>query len=202
MQNAIDVCEILGANPLIGPFASPCGVLVGRGRTQEEWNWCVDIMQQSSDYAQKAGINLAFEAINRFETFFINTVQDAYQLAKDVDRDNFGIVFDTFHANIEEENLAVALSEVIDKVYHVHISENHRGIPGAGHIRFGDVFKVLRSHNYDRWLTIEAFGNAVPEVAAATCIWRPIVPSNEKLCKKGLNFITKQWQRSEKYVNV
>lgn len=196
LKNAIKTCDILGAKTLIGPFASPCGALLGRGPNEEEWKWAVEAMKKASQTAQKVGVDLAFEAINRFETYFINTLADAYRLARDVDEPNFGLLFDTFHANIEELNIASALKDVIDKVYHVHISENNRGIPGSGHIRFPELFKVLKANQYDRWLTIEAFGNAVPEVAAATCIWRTMFKDNETLCKQGLDFIKKQWDKA------
>jgi D-psicose/D-tagatose/L-ribulose 3-epimerase len=196
IKKAIKTCDILGADTLIGPLASPCGTLVGRGRTEDEWNWCVEIMKKSALEAQKVGVDIAFEAINRFETYFINTAGDAYQLAKEVEEKNFGILFDTFHANIEELNMGKSLKAVIDKVYHVHISENDRGIPGSGHIRFGEIFKILKANQYNRWLTIEAFGNAVPEVAAATCIWRTMFESNEALCKQGLDFIRTQWNKA------
>ena len=143
---------------------------MGRGRTEEEWKWGVEILQKASVIAEKAGIDLALEPINRFETYFINTVGDAYTFAEAVGSKNFGIMFDTFHANIEEENMAKALQSVISKVKHFHVSENNRAIPGTGHIRFAELFKVLKANKYDRWMTIEAFGNAVPEVAGATCI--------------------------------
>lgn len=196
MKNAVEVSEILGADVIIGPFCSPVGAFVGRSRIEEEWKWAVEIMQKTSLLAEKAGIDLAQEAINRFETYFINTLADLYQFSKDVGAKNFGLMFDTFHANIEEENIAKALQSVMDKVMHVHISENNRGIPGTGHIRFPELFKVLKTNKYDRWLTIEAFGNAVPELAGATKIWRKMFESQEQLSKQGLEFIKKQWEKA------
>ncbi|MBD3265841.1 TIM barrel protein [bacterium] len=196
IKKAIKTCDILGSKTLIGPLGAPCGTLVGRPRTEDEWNWGVETMQKAAADAQKVGVDIAFEPINRFETYFINTVGDAYEFAKQVNEKNFGILYDTFHANIEEKSMGKSLKDVIDKVFHVHISENDRGIPGSGHIRFGEIFKTLKANKYNRWLTIEAFGDAVPEVAAATCIWREMFTNQEELCRKGLDFIQKQWKKA------
>ncbi|MFB3788476.1 MAG: sugar phosphate isomerase/epimerase family protein [bacterium] len=197
LKKAIATAEILGSNIVAGPFTSPVGRLVGRRRTEDEWKWGVEVMRKAAMAADKAGVTLALEAINRFETYFINTMADAYQFAKAVDHPRFGVMFDTFHANIEEENIPKAMMTAAEKIVHVHISENHRGIPGAGHIRFEEVFKVLKKINYDGWLTIEAFGSALPELAAATCIWRDLFGDNLEVAKKGLAFIQKQWQKAK-----
>ncbi|RJP31395.1 MAG: sugar phosphate isomerase/epimerase [Candidatus Omnitrophota bacterium] len=195
MKKTIGIAEILGAEVIAGPFTSPVGRLVGRPRTDEEWKWGVEVMQKVAKATENSGVLLALEALNRFETYFINTAADACKFAEEVNHPNFGIMWDTFHANIEEKNIQKAMMAVAHKIVHVHISENHRGIPGAGHIRFGDVFNCLKKMKYDRWLTIEAFGSALPELAAATCIWRELFPSSHDLAEKGLQFIKKQWEK-------
>ncbi|MGC9328092.1 MAG: sugar phosphate isomerase/epimerase family protein [Candidatus Hinthialibacter sp.] len=197
MKKTVETADILGAEVIAGPFTSPVGLLVGRRRTEEEWKWGIDMMKKVAAMAEKTGVILALEAINRFETYFINTIADAAKFAKEVDHPNFKIMFDTFHANIEEENITKAMEEVGDYIAHVHISENHRGIPGTGHIRFGEVFNTLKKIKYDNWCTIEAFSSALPELAAATCIWRDIFDTNDNLAKNGLSFIQKQWAKAK-----
>ena len=191
MKKTIGVAEILGAETIGGPFTSPVGQLVGRRRTEDEWKWGVDVMKKVALAAEKTGVVMALEAINRFETYFINTTADAYQFACDVDHPNFGIMWDTFHANIEEENITKAMNAVKDKIVHVHISENNRGIPGTGHIPFTSVFNNLKKMKYKQWVTIEAFGSALPELAAATCIWRDMFDTNHEVAEKGIEFIKK-----------
>ncbi len=197
MKKAIGIAEILGADIVAGPFTAPVGHLVGRRRTEDEWNWGVEVMQKAADQAEKSNVKLALEALNRFETYFINTSADACQFANEVSHPNFGIMWDTFHANIEETNIQQAMKAAADRIIHVHISENHRGIPGDGHIRFGDVFRCLKEIKYDGWLTIEAFSGALPELAAATCIWRDLFDSNHQVAEKGLSFIKQQLKKAK-----
>ncbi|MEW6237460.1 MAG: sugar phosphate isomerase/epimerase family protein [Candidatus Omnitrophota bacterium] len=193
MKKTIEIAQILGAETIAGPFTAPVGYIVGRPRTDDEWKWGLDVMRKVAAAAEKTGVMLALEALNRFETFFINTSADACQFADEVNHPNFNIMWDTFHANIEEESIPKAMKAAAKRIVHVHVSENHRGIPGAGHIRFGEVFKCLKEMKYDRWLTVEAFGSALPELAAATCIWRPLFADSYELAAKSLAFIKKQW---------
>jgi D-psicose/D-tagatose/L-ribulose 3-epimerase len=93
---------------------------------------------------------------------------------KAVDEPNYGYLFDTFHANIEEKNMVNSVRATAARINHVHVSANDRGTPGADHIDFGAVFSALRAAGYDGWLTVEAFGHALPAIAAATKVWRPL----------------------------
>jgi D-psicose/D-tagatose/L-ribulose 3-epimerase len=106
---------------------------------------------------------------------------------------NFKAMFDTFHANIEEADLAASIRTHRGIITHVHISENNRGVPGRGHVDWKGVFRTLRSTGYDNWLTIEAFGRVLPAFAAATRIWRDIFESPEALYTDGIKFIRAQW---------
>jgi D-psicose/D-tagatose/L-ribulose 3-epimerase len=81
-------------------------------------------------------------------------------------------------------------------IKHVHISENNRGVPGAGHIDFDAVFRALRKAGYDRWLTVEAFGSALPDLAAATKIWRPLFDSPEAVYEGAFRLMQDGWTRS------
>ncbi len=196
MKNVVEIAGILGSPIVAGPFTAPVGQLVGRRRTEGEWKRAVEVMQQAAAEAEKAGIKLALEALNRFETYFINTIADAVKFAREVASPAFGIMFDTFHANIEEEDFQSAVKQGGSHIIHVHVSENHRGTPGSGHVPFDRVFGALKSIGYDNWLTIEAFGGSVPEVAAATCIWRDIFRDNFELAEQGLRFVRETWSRA------
>ena len=98
-------------------------------------------------------------------------------------------MYDTFHANIEEKSPSAAIPACADQMVHVHISENDRSTPGEGGVNWDESFAALKDVNYDGWLMIEAFGLALPELAAATCIWRRMFPSEEHLAKEGLKFM-------------
>jgi D-psicose/D-tagatose/L-ribulose 3-epimerase len=114
------------------------------------------------------------EPLNRFECYILNTAAASAALVAAVDEPNYGYLYDTFHFNIEEASLTDAIHATAPAIGHVHISENNRGVPGSGHIDFAAVFAALHAVGYDGWMTVEAFGQALPDLAAATKIWRPL----------------------------
>lgn len=196
LKRCIDSCAELGASILAGPLYSPCGGLVGRGRTQQEFDWCAEGMREVAAHAAGMDICLAMEPLNRFETYAFNTIEDSVAMCEAVGMTNFGILFDTFHANIEEKSIGEAIRCGGKHIIHIHISENDRSTPGRGHVPWGEVYAAIRSIGYDGWLTIEAFGKAMPEVAAATCIWRSMFDTEEQLAKDGLKLIHEWWAKA------
>jgi D-psicose/D-tagatose/L-ribulose 3-epimerase len=107
-------------------------------------------------------------------------------------------MYDTFHANIEEKDITETIKNFADSFIHVHISENDRGTPGTGHVHWDETFDALRAVNYDGWLVIEAFGRALPDLAAATKVWRDLFPHSDEVCSEGLRHIKEQWARAHK----
>ncbi len=186
LKQRVDWCALVGAEVLCGPFHSALGLRTGRGRTDDEWKWCVDVLREVADHAATAGVLLSVEPLNRFEVYFLNTMADANQLVHEVGRAGCGYLYDSFHANIEEEDIAASIRDNAAGINHVHISENHRGVPGRGHIHWEPTFRELRACGYDGWLVIEAFGRALPELAAATCVWRDLFPTEETVATEGL----------------
>jgi D-psicose/D-tagatose/L-ribulose 3-epimerase len=104
-------------------------------------------------------------------------------------------MYDTFHANIEEKNVAAAIRSCGDLLVHVHISENDRSTPGAGNVRWDETFDTLREIGYDGWMVVEAFGLALPEIAAATKIWRRMFDSEEQLARDALTLMRREVDR-------
>ena len=135
------------------------------------------------------GVNLGVEALNRFECYFLNTHADSSRFVREVDHPACGMMYDTFHANIEEKSKAEAIKACADQLVHVHISENYRGTPGSCHVDWAETFDTLKEVGYDGWLMIEAFGLALPELAAATKIWRRMFESEKQLARDGLAFM-------------
>jgi D-psicose/D-tagatose/L-ribulose 3-epimerase len=102
-------------------------------------------------------------------------------------------MYDTFHANLEERDPVAAFTRNASDIVHVHISENDRGVPGRGHVPWSDTFKAIKASGYDRWLTIEAFGRGLPELAAATRVWRDFAESPEAYYREGYRCIRDGW---------
>ncbi len=141
-------------------------------------------------------MKIAVEAVNRFETYFVNTMHDLAAYLDDVDHPAIQGMYDTFHANIEEADPIAAIGEIRPHMIHVHISENDRGVPGRGHVPWAATFKALKKSGYDGWLTIEAFGRGLPELAAATRVWRDFSEGPEAVYKEGFQTIRNGWKRA------
>ena len=196
-QRTLDCCAAVGAQTLVGPYHSALGHFSGAGPTADEWKLGVESMRPVAEHAGKVGVMLGVEALNRFECYLLNTHADSAKFVREVNHPNCRMMYDTFHSNIEEKCINSALKACSDVLCHVHISENDRSAPGTGNIRWADNFDSLREIGYDGWLVIEAFGLALPELAAATKIWRRMFETEEKLASDGLAFmkaeVAKRW---------
>jgi D-psicose/D-tagatose/L-ribulose 3-epimerase len=185
-----------GGNMLCGPIHSALGVFTGVAPTAEERKRCADVIASVADYARQANVRLAVEYLCRFEAYVLTTAKDTVDMVKAINHPSVGMLYDTFHANIEEKDPVRALEEAMPHVTHVHISENDRGTPGRGHVRWEQTFAVLRRHNYNGWLAIEAFGRAMPEIAAATRVWRDFFASPDEVCIEGLAMMKRLSERA------
>ena len=192
----IDCTAAINGNVVSGPFHQPLGEFSGKGPTADEVAWCAEVHKAAAQYAAKSGITLAVEPLNRFECYFLNTAGQAVTLANAVDEPNYGYLFDTFHTNIEENSVVDVVTSTIKHITHVHITENNRGTPGAGHIPFQPIFDALRRSGYDGWMTVEAFGSALPDLAAATKIWRPLFDKPEDVYRGAIKLMREGWARA------
>jgi D-psicose/D-tagatose/L-ribulose 3-epimerase len=196
MKWSADCAEALGAKLVVGPFYQVVGVFSGSGPTEEEKQRAAEVHRKAADYASNAGIVFAVEPLNRFECYFLNTVGDTAAYARMVDRPNFFMMYDAFHANIEEKDPVGCILRNIDMIKHVHTSENDRGTPGKGHNDWKGIFSALKKGGYDGWLTIEAFGRLLPDFAVATRTWRDHFSSPEEVYRDGIRFIREQWKEA------
>ena len=194
-RRALDCCQAAGCSHLVGPYHSALGEFSGAGPTDDEWRWGVDAMREVAEHAGTVGVTLGIESLNRFETYLLNSISDVARFAREVDHPNCRIMYDTFHANIEEKNVTEAVKAGADVLAHVHISENDRSTPGAGDVKWDETFDALREVGYDGWLTVEAFGLALPEIAAATKIWRRMYESEEQLARDALAFMKQEYAK-------
>jgi D-psicose/D-tagatose/L-ribulose 3-epimerase len=190
---AVEMNHVLGSYAMCGPFHSPLGVFSGTGPTADEKARAADVLRTAAGFAKDANLTLAIEYLNRFECYFLTTAVDAKALVESVNHPNFRCMYDTFHAHIEEKGQASAIKTVAPVMAHVHISENDRGTPGTGQVHWDEAFGGLKAVGYDGWLVIEAFGRALPDLAAATRVWRDLFPSPEEVYTKGVRFIRENW---------
>jgi D-psicose/D-tagatose/L-ribulose 3-epimerase len=189
LQWAVDMTAAIGGTHLCGPYHSPLAVFSGVGPTADEKARAADVLRKVAEYAQTANVKLAIEYLNRFECYFLTTAADAAAFVDRVGHPNFRTMYDTFHANIEEKHVDKALAALGDRFVHVHISESDRGTPGTGMVHWDETWRALKQSKYDGWMVIEAFGRALPALAAATRVWRDLFPSAEEVYTEGLRFM-------------
>lgn len=193
---ALDNVAAMGGEILCGPYHSALGHFSGTGPTADEKKRAVDVLRAAAEYGQQVGVRLAIEYLNRFECYFLTHAAEAKALVQAVGHPNFKMMYDTFHAHIEEKDVQKALGSCLSDVIHVHISENDRGTPGTGQVHWKETFQTLRRGGYDGWLTIEAFGRALPALAAATKVWRDLFPHPDEVFTQGLRFVKVMWEQA------
>jgi len=191
-KKVLDCCQAVGAETLVGPYHSALGLFSGSGPTVDEWKWGVDSMRQVAEHAGQAGVMLGIEYLNRFETYLLNTAVDTAKFVQEVNHPHCRMMYDTFHANIEEKDEGEAIRACAEHTVHVHISENDRSTPGQGHVRWDYTFDTLKEVGYDGWMVVEAFGLALPALVAATKIWRRMYESEQQLSRDALKFMKEQ----------
>ena len=189
LDRVLECGQAFGCEILCGPTHSAIGFFSGQGPTEDEFKYGVETMQNVGDKAQARDIKLAIEYLNRFEIYFLTTAAQASKFVKAVNHPYIKMMYDSFHAHIEEKNQAEAIKTCASETIHVHVSENDRGTPGTGQVDWESYFSGLKSTGYNGYYTIEAFGLALPALAAATRVWRRLFDDEIKLCKDGLSFI-------------
>jgi D-psicose/D-tagatose/L-ribulose 3-epimerase len=190
---AVDCSAALGSSQLAGPLMQTLGYFSGKAPTETEWKRTRDVHRVVGDHARETGVTIALEAVNRFEIYFANTMDDLARYIAFADHPNIKAMYDTFHANIEETDPVAAYTRNAKNIVYVHVSENDRGVPGRGHVPWQATFNALRKAKYDGWITIEAFGRGLPELAAATRVWRDFAESPEAVYRQGYRTIRKGW---------
>jgi D-psicose/D-tagatose/L-ribulose 3-epimerase len=189
LEKVLDRCSAFGCEILCGPIHSAIGVFSGQGPTEDEFKAGVETLSKVAESAEARGIRLGVEYLNRFENYFLTTAADTARFVRAVNHPSLKMMYDSFHANIEEKDQAKAIASCAAETIHVHVSENDRGIPGTGQVHWDSFWSGLKSSGYDGYLTIEAFGRALPALAAATRVWRDLFADPLGLCRDGLGFI-------------
>ncbi|MBC7813761.1 MAG: sugar phosphate isomerase/epimerase [Burkholderiales bacterium] len=191
LKACIDGAAGLGSGIVAGPVYATVGrTWQSEGdQRRRELERCAGNLREVAAYAHDKGVTLALEALNRFETSFINTTEQALELVGVVDSPALQLMADTFHMNIEEKHIGPAMQQMGTRLVHIHANENDRGIPGSGHVDWAGVAAAIKALNYDGPLVIESFSTEVKTIARAAAIWRPPAPSQDELAEKGLVFL-------------
>ncbi|MGI6152839.1 MAG: sugar phosphate isomerase/epimerase family protein [Christensenellaceae bacterium] len=192
MKKMIDINIELGSNIIAGVNYAAWGYLTKKPRTEQEWEWSVCAMREIATYAKNSSdIRICVEAVNRFETHFLNIAQDAVQYCIDVGTGNMQVHLDCFHMIREETSFTQAVN-TCGKQYlgYVHVCENNRGIPGTGLVPFEEFFRALMNIGYDGPVVIESFDPRFEKLNGNCAIWRKFAETGEQLAVEGLKNLT------------
>ena len=191
VRHCVDAARVLGAANVVGPLYSAVGrtwQATDAERRRDE-DLLVLELRQLADYAAGHGVTLCIEPLNRFETSFLNLTAQAIQIVDRVDHAACGIILDTFHMNIDERSIGGAIRAAGPRLRHMHVCENDRGAPGAGHVNWSEIAAATRDVGFDGPFVIESFSSEVKTIARATCVWRPLATSPDALASDGVTFL-------------
>ena len=185
---AVATTAALGGRGLAGVVYAPWGVFDPLAKTERAGRSAEAFAALDDDLARH-GVTLGIEAINRFETDLVNTSAEAVAMAEASGSGRVGVLLDTFHLNIEEKDVAAAITSAGDRLVHFHVSDNDRGVPGSGHAPWADVTKGLTAIGYDRWIVAEMFVIAGNPASADLNIWRDIEADATQAAGEALAFM-------------
>ncbi len=187
----IDQAAQMGCPRVIGPVYSVVGKAdaVEPAQQKKEFALVVKNLKTLAKYAERKGVEICVEPLNRFETDFLNTCDQGLKLLKAVKAKNVKLHLDTFHMNIEEKNQAAAIKKAGKHLGHFHACGSDRGTPGNDHIDWVPIVKALKSVKYKGDIVIESFTTDVKVIARAAAIWRKMEPTRNEIATKGLAFL-------------
>ena len=165
---------------------------VGRP-TEQSWRYSADCLREVARFAAELDLSIGLEPVNRYETYLVNTCEQALKLKQTIGEDNVKIHLDTYHMNIEEKSFYEATRLAGKDLIHYHLCENDRGIPGTGLVDWDEIFKALSEINYQGFAALESFVDCTENMN--TWVWRQLAPDGETLLKEGMSFIRRMQKK-------
>ena len=167
IKSQVDLAVAYSAIVILGLIRGKVETGVQRDQALD---WLVEALRECANYASPKNIKLALEPINRYETDLIITVSEGLKLIEKVGADNFGLLLDTFHMNIEEPSIEQSIRNAGNRIFHFHIADSNRWYPGAGHLDFKRIVDVLTQTGYDGFLSAEILPQPDPDTCAQETI--------------------------------
>jgi D-psicose/D-tagatose/L-ribulose 3-epimerase len=191
LRHCVDVADRIGSPVVAGPMYAPVGKLwrLADDERRTVVARVAERLRPVAERAREAGVRLAVEPLNRYETSLINTVDQALELVDLVDSPACGLLLDTYHMNIEEKDPAQAAATAGSRIAHVHACGTDRGAPGADRFDWQRFGEALEGAGYAGALCIESFTPEQEAIATAAAIWRPLGDSPDALASEGLRFL-------------
>jgi D-psicose/D-tagatose/L-ribulose 3-epimerase len=193
MKQCLNAASELGASKFVGPLYAEVGRLWQStdAEREEEVKRFADQLSTLCDLAERLDVTVCIEALNRFESSFLNLTSQVMEVIGRVDHPRCKAMIDLFHAGIEEKSLGDAIRLAGRHLAHLQVAENDRGTPGTGQLSWGEFARALKEIGYDSHIVIETFSPDNQLLAKAAAIWRPLAESPDRLASEGLQFLKK-----------
>ncbi|MER9253025.1 sugar phosphate isomerase/epimerase [Mesorhizobium sp. M0598] len=190
LERTIALTRDLSGQKVAGILSTSHG-LQSEAPTRDQWNRSAGTLAEVADTAKSAGVTLNLEIVNRFESNLLNTAAQGMAFIADSGSDNIFLHLDSFHMNIEEADVGLAIRNAAGKIGYVHIGESHRGFLGTGNIDFAAIFDALTAIGYSDDLSFESFSSEIVDenLSRKTAIWRNLWTDNIELAKHARRFI-------------
>ena len=202
LQNIIKKMQIGGGTLLSGVSYAGWGTPgIVMDNKSAYLNQSIKSMREIIKCAEECGVTYCVEAVNRFETCIIHTAKEALDYAAEIDSPNIGVLLDTYHMNIEENNIGDAIRLVGDKLTSFHTGENNRTAPGRGHLDWDEIFEALADINYKGRIISEPFVMQGGEVGRDIHVFRDLVenPCEETIDKEAKYLLEFEKNMLKKY---
>lgn len=191
LRSCADATASIGAETLSGVIYSALGFFPDEPPCEEHWQRSASALAEVAKYATDLGLVIGLEPVNRYETFLVNTCDQALRLKDMIGEENVGIHLDAYHMNIEENDFYNPTLKAGPYLCHYHLSESHRGTPGTGVVNWEEIYKGLADAGYSGVVGLESFVQTSEAMRGATRIWRKLAPDSDTLVKDGLDFLRK-----------
>jgi D-psicose/D-tagatose/L-ribulose 3-epimerase len=193
LKACVKATSDIGAQNFSGVVYSQFVKPAAQRPTEQAWKHSADCLREVALFAKELDVNIGIEPVNRYETYLINTCDQALKLKEMIGEDNIKIHLDTYHMNIEEKSFYDATMIAGKDLIHYHLCENDRGIPGTGLVNWDEIFKALAEIDYQGNAALESFVDATDNMN--TWVWRQLARDGDTLLREGVAFIRKMQKK-------
>lgn len=189
LKGCVDATSEMGSEVLTGVIYSALGFFPEGPPSDDHWSRSAAVLKEVATYGLDRGLTIGLEPVNRYETFLVNTCEQAHLLREMIDEENVGIHLDAYHMNVEEDDFYSPTVRAGEFLCHYHMSESHRGIPGRGVVDWDEIYRGLADIRYDGMVGLESFIQVSEAMKGATRIWRSLAPDSDTLVTQGLDYL-------------
>jgi D-psicose/D-tagatose/L-ribulose 3-epimerase len=189
LKECVKATNDIGATSFSGVIYSQHVKPTVKRPTEQTWEYSAQCLSEVARYAEDLGVTVGIEPVNRYETYLVNTCEQAITLKKMIHEPNIKVHLDTYHMNIEEKSFYDAVKLAGEDLIHIHLCENDRGIPGTGQVDWEGMFKGLAEIRYQGYAALESFVDSTDNMN--TWVWRQLASDGDTLVREGVAFIRK-----------